>query len=117
MIKSREDYRKYYIEDCKKTGIYGQSFYHYFFDIRYRYYKNLRKCEYYINCKTGFINKVIKLILLRRHYLLPLKTGWIIPPNVFGKGLSIIHIGPIVVSSLAKVGDNCRIHVCLDQLR
>jgi serine O-acetyltransferase len=32
--------------------------------------------------------------------------------NVFGPGLAIIHYGTIVVNPRAKVGANCRIHVC-----
>ena len=112
MIKSKKEYKEYYIEDYKKTGIYNLPFHTRFSDIRYKYYKNLRKCEYYINCKKGPINKIIKLLLIHKHNKLAIKTGWHIPPNVFGKGLAIVHIGPIIVSRLAKVGENCRIHVC-----
>ena len=32
--------------------------------------------------------------------------------NIFGPGLAIIHYGTIVVNPRAKVGANCRIHVC-----
>lgn len=40
--------------------------------------------------------------------------GFDIPINVFGKGLSIAHKGTIVVNGRAKVGDNCRIHTCVN---
>lgn len=30
--------------------------------------------------------------------------------NCFGKGLSIAHLGPIIINGHAKVGENCRIH-------
>ena len=30
--------------------------------------------------------------------------------NVFGPGLSIAHLGPIVVNGFAKIGKNCRLH-------
>jgi Serine acetyltransferase len=43
---------------------------------------------------------------------LALKLGFTIPPNVFGRGLAIVHYGTIVVNQNARVGDNCRIHVC-----
>jgi len=36
--------------------------------------------------------------------------GLSIPKNVFGAGLCIVHYGTIVVSSKAKIGENCRIH-------
>ena len=38
--------------------------------------------------------------------------GYTIPENVFGPGLSIAHYGTIVVNSKARVGKNCRIHIC-----
>ena len=40
--------------------------------------------------------------------------GYSIPPNVFGKGLSIAHRGTIVVNSHSIIGDNCRIHACVN---
>lgn len=110
MIKSKYDYKIYYRTDLIATGLSVKK--HLFcYDIRYKYYKNLRLTEYFINCKKGFINKVIKIILLKKHYKLSLKTGWSIPPNVFGKGLAIVHIGTIVVSEKSRIGDFCRIHV------
>ena len=33
---------------------------------------------------------------------------------MFGPGLSIAHAGTIVVNSNAKIGANCRIHVCVN---
>ena len=40
------------------------------------------------------------------------KLGYSIPINVFGPGLSLPHFGTIVVNSKARVGKNCRLHVC-----
>lgn len=34
--------------------------------------------------------------------------------NCFGKGLSISHIGTIVVNHEARIGENCRLHVCVN---
>jgi len=31
---------------------------------------------------------------------------------VFGPGLAIVHIGTIVINPQARIGANCRIHVC-----
>ncbi len=33
---------------------------------------------------------------------------------MFGPGLAIVHRGTIVVSGRAKIGKNCRIHVCVN---
>lgn len=34
-----------------------------------------------------------------------------IPPNTCGKGLSIAHVGPIIINTHAKIGLNVRLHV------
>jgi serine O-acetyltransferase len=50
--------------------------------------------------------------LLFRYYLLGTFLGFSIPLNVFGPGLCIAHKGTIVVNQSARIGENCRIHVC-----
>lgn len=42
------------------------------------------------------------------------KYNWTIPINVFSEGLAIVHVGTIVVSPKARIGKNCRIHVCVN---
>jgi serine O-acetyltransferase len=71
----------------------------------------LRKCEYYHNCKKGIIHKVYNLFLKWNFRRLSIKYGYEIPLNAFGKGLSIAHIGSIIVNGNSKIGENCRIHV------
>lgn len=60
------------------------------------------------------MNKLIGKFYKIRYNILGILCGYSIPPNVFGKGLSIAHRGTIVVNSGAKVGENCRIHVCVN---
>lgn len=67
----------------------------------------LRKTEYHINCKHK-IRKLIYMLMLKRKQC---KYGIHIPVNVFDKGLSIAHLGTIVVNGNAVIGKNCRIHV------
>ena len=70
----------------------------------------LRHHEYYLN--TGKkIRAAISLLMLKR---LQDKTGIRIPPNVFGKGLSIAHAAPIIVNPGTKGGEFCRIHACVN---
>lgn len=45
---------------------------------------------------------------------LGLLCGFSIGLNCFGKGLSISHIGTIVVNHNARIGENCRLHVCVN---
>jgi len=34
-----------------------------------------------------------------------------IPPNVFGRGLKVMHVGEIHINGKARAGENCVIHV------
>lgn len=110
MIKSKSDYRRYLTADYQAMnlpkGIWR------LIDRRYRFYKSLRKTEYYTNCRTDYLGKIIGKFYRLRHYYLCDKYNWTIPINVFGKGLQIPHSGTIVVSGHARIGDYCRIHVC-----
>ena len=112
MIRSKDEYREYYLCDLKQTGIYNKKWYNRFVDRRFKFYKALRYTEYYNNCKTKWYHKIPKKILNMRYTRLCDKYNWTIPINVFDKGLAIVHVGTIVVSGKAKIGKNCRIHVC-----
>lgn len=112
MITNKREYKEYYKEDLIQTGIYNKKWYNRITDRRFKFYKSLRYTEYYCNCKKGPFSKLIKKILMMRHSYLCDKYNWTIPINVFDKGLAIVHVGTIVVSGDAKIGKNCRIHVC-----
>ena len=67
----------------------------------------LRKTEYYINSGHRVLTKIYKLRLLQ----FQIKYGMHIPPNVFGKGLHVMHVGEMHINSTARAGENCAIHV------
>lgn len=67
----------------------------------------LRKTEYYINCGHRVLAKIYKLRLLQ----FQIKYGMHIPPNTFGRGLHVMHVGEIDVNTNARAGENCAIHV------
>lgn len=51
MITSKADYKEYYIADLQATGLNVKpNLIVYLKDKRYRFYKMLRKAEYYTNC-------------------------------------------------------------------
>ncbi|MEG0826424.1 MAG: serine acetyltransferase [Bacilli bacterium] len=114
MIKSKKEYKEFLKADCEMTGIDKFSWISKYIDKRYKFYKSLRKTEYLINCKKGYLWRYIIKLSIYRHNALCIKLGWTIPPNVFGKGLAIVHHGTIVVSGDSRIGDNCRIHVCVN---
>lgn len=114
MIQSKKDYKYYLKCDYKATGIYNYSFKDRIREPRFKFYKSLRLTEYYTNCRKDFAGKFFAFLLRWHHDYLCNKYGWIIPINVFKEGLSIMHVGTIVVSGNAKIGKNCRIHVCVN---
>lgn len=113
MIQSWSDYKRYYYADLKQTGIAKRSIFHRLKDRRYKFYRSLRRTEWIMNCHPGWHGIFSKLAQMP-HTRLCNKYQWTILPNVFGEGLSIVHVGTIVVAADAKVGVNCRIHVCVN---
>ncbi|MEH6513897.1 MAG: serine acetyltransferase [Maribacter arcticus] len=117
MINSRRDYNYYLKADriakalpLKPTGLFliKQFF---FPDKIWDFQKALRKYEFYKNCKTQIWWLPKRLLVYRRYRKLSLQLGFTIPPNVCGPGLSIAHIGTIVINGNSKIGANCRLHV------
>lgn len=112
MIQNKKELKEYYRQDLRQSELLNKPLYYRLLDRRYKFYKTLRRTEYYCNCKRGPINGLIKRILIIKYNRMCNKYNWSIPINVFGPGLTIVHVGTIVVSGKAKIGKNCRIHVC-----
>lgn len=76
-------------------------------DILRRHQILLRKTEYHVNCRHKLAALVyrVRLRRLQNRYALH------IPLNVCGKGLRIMHTGPILMNSKAVVGENCAFHI------
>ena len=117
MIKTKNELKKYLEQDRIALGIRNLSvkvrlkniiFPNYI----YCFQKALRKAEYYGNNKRNIISLLLFAYYFFKYKRLSIKLGFSIPMNVFGPGLAIIHYGTIVVNARAKVGANCRIHVC-----
>ena len=113
MIQSKEDY-KYYLEADKIALGEKRERPHLISiwesDVIWKFQRLLRKAEYLHNCKSSGLYKIYYKWIQYRLFRAQIKTGINIPMNVFGPGLSIAHIGPIVINGFAKVGNNCRIH-------
>ena len=100
-------------EDIRQLDI-TTSLFCFFFDDIWRFQRNLRYAEYFTNCYGGLLGRFLSLVFRFRTRSLGRKLGFSIPINVFDAGLAIAHAGTIVVNSHAKVGKNCRIHVCVN---
>lgn len=67
----------------------------------------LRKAEFYLNTK-----KRIRFILTKfRLRKLQTKYALYIPFNCCGKGLHIVHLGPVLINNEATVGKDCSLHM------
>jgi serine O-acetyltransferase len=116
MIQSNEDYLFFLAADEIALNI-SKTWPHFLLewltnDI-WHFQRKLRKLEYYLNCKGSFFWKPYLFFLRYQVHSSGQKLGFEIPPNVFGPGLGIAHIGTIIVNPHVRVGENCRIHSCV----
>lgn len=118
MIKNKKDYKYYLEQDKIANGKNNKSLniLHYlgFGEAIWVFLVLLRKLEYIKNCKKGILSKIYYKILYYFFIKHSMKLGFSIPLNVLGSGISIAHRGTIVINSNAKIGKNCRIHVCVN---
>ena len=117
MIQNKEELKQYIASDNKdyRAPRFKQrlvsAYAHYPMHEIKKYLKLLRRQEYCINTAGG--NKLKGLLGLyyeRRKNLLGRKLGFEISPNCCGKGLTIEHIGSIIINYHARIGENCRLH-------
>ena len=67
----------------------------------------LRKTEYYINSGHRLLASLYKMRLLQ----FQIKYGMHIPPNTFGRGLRLMHVGELLVNGRVRGGEDCCLHV------
>ena len=72
------------------------------------------KVNIIIMYRGGVLHKIAGTYCKSIWNILGLMCGFSIGLNCFEKGLSISHIGTIVVNHEAKIGENCRLHVCVN---
>ena len=119
MIKSKKDYYYYLEADRIALGRINENnlirhFLKMLFDPDYiwKFQIILRKVELYNNkIQQNVFDKFFLLYFKYKLKKLSIKLSYSIPINCFEAGLSIAHIGTIVVNNGAKIGNNCRIHI------
>lgn len=109
MITNKEELQEYLEADKKalnrKESQPGK------YDWIWKYEIALRKLEYYTNISQNLLTKINKKYYLYKVENYKRTLNFSIPVNVCEKGLSIAHVGPIIINDRAKIGKNCRIHV------
>jgi serine O-acetyltransferase len=109
MIQSRDDLRRYIAADLQVRGLQRWRP-HYRLTQRISYFQwLLRRAEYWHNCHDHPIGQAITILLRLRLKFLGERLGFSIPLNTFGPGLSIAHVGTIVVNGNARIGARCRL--------
>lgn len=108
MITSRKEYRRYVAADIAAYGLQRVSLYNWLRIDQLRFQLRLRRLEYLTNCRRWRL--LSRAVLEVMNHGLAVRLGVTVPKNVFGPGLCLVHRGTVVVSPLAKVGANCRIH-------
>lgn len=117
MIRSKKELKEYidadnhwfHTENVKGKVVEVYASYPTRYLKKFLYY--LRMQEYYINTANGSkIKGLMGLFYERKKNRLGVKLGIEIGPNCFGKGLSIYHIGSIIVNPAVRAGENCKLH-------
>lgn len=87
----------------------------------WKYIRHLRHSEYHLNNfrrlreDRAFGIRMALHALLSTYHLSRLrrcsyKTGFQIPPNTVGAGVSIWHWGPLIINPKTRCGDNCTLY-------
>lgn len=114
MITDKKSYREYIAADLAEAYVPKNSFKRWLKTIAgneqcaaYRYVRQLRRTEYYLNTGNRILYYWNHLLQAR----LGLKLGIRIAPNRVGKGLNIIHLagGGGCILNCLSIGDYCRV--------
>lgn len=118
MIKSKEDLKHYMQQDRLMNGYpakrrISEVIKNLIFPNAITHLRYLRKLEYYTNVPTvaGRLFKAYYDFKLR---VSSRKLGYYIGVNSCGPGLSLPHYGTVIISAEARLGKNCRVHVCVN---
>lgn len=109
MIETRQDYRDFLEADLRANGLGRWTFLQRVRRPEVHYVRVLRRVEYLL-AQPGVLARARRSMARYQLLRLSVRTGMTIPPQVFGRGLSVAHYGSIVVNTRARVGAYCRIH-------
>ena len=108
-IQTKEQLKDWLKYECSKYSSGGIRF---IFpvseaDILRKHQILLCKTEYYSNAGNKIIAKLYKLrlSLIQNRYAIH------IPINTCGRGLKVMHVGPILINGRVSIGQNCSLHV------
>jgi serine O-acetyltransferase len=113
MISSRAELQSYLNADRISLGM-TRARPRLFGDDIWKYQRILRRYEYALNCLRSPLFWPVRFFWRYRYYKYSIRLNFEIPPNVAGPGLSIAHRGPVIINPATRIGENCRIHSCVN---
>jgi serine O-acetyltransferase len=118
MITNRAALAFFWQADIRSCGFERVTLKDWYLNPTLRFQRCLRLTEFYRNVSVSVGSRFLFFYHWNRLHRLRQRLGFTIPLNVFGPGLSLSHVGTIVVNRHAVVGANCRIHpgVCIGGL-
>lgn len=116
-LRSRADLYVAINEDLRAHGVDRYRWYYRFTHRVLYFHVLLRRAEYWDGCGrmcAVFVAPLVRLRSVRLGELL----GFTVPMHVVAPGFSIAHPGTVVISHLASVGRDCRVHtdVCIGEV-
>ena len=70
-----------------------------------------RKMDFFMSAsKKTLLDRIESIVIKYRFHKLSVLLGYSMPIGKIGPGLSIAHIGTIVINGDTNIGKNCRIH-------
>jgi serine O-acetyltransferase len=109
-IESRSDLERFLAADLRMLRLERWRWHYRLTRPIVHFQRRLRISEFRTNTARGrYVAEALAALSRFRTRRLGHRLGFSIPVNVFGPGLSIAHVGTIVVNSETRVGRNCRV--------
>lgn len=109
VIRTRQDYRDFLAADLQAHGFDRWNLETRLRSPELAYQRLLRLVEF-SQTRRGPLGRALFVLHRVRLARRSMVTGISIPPGVFGRGLSVAHVGSVVVNDQVRVGRYCRIH-------
>lgn len=110
-IASRADYRHYLQRDAAAHGLSRVRRRDLLVRPTLSFQRRLRRAEWATACWTGPLGRAAAAALRLQVLRHGTRLGLTVPLGVTGPGLCLAHVGTVVISRKARLGDDVRVHV------
>lgn len=110
MITTYKDYKEYLRRDARAHGLEQVRRRDLLMRPALNFQRRLRCAEYWTNRRGGVVARALAAAMRFSASRQGARLGFTVPVNVTGAGLCLAHVGTVVISRQAKIGEDCRIH-------